>query len=499
MLRVCVQMGVIMYMMKAPLLLTVCIPFLAVAFLFRANTWTFLSCLLGLVLLSNRLPVFLRFLFPTVRRGTVGFFHPHSEDGGGGERVLWTAIKALHDARPGLRIAVFTGPGFEAEELVARAERKFNLRIDCPIEIIPLLRVAWLESVRYPRFTLFCQSLVSISVAWMGLLNTVPEIFVDTSGWSFIYPLTKWLGCKVVCYVHYPTISQDMLSRVQSGVSSYNNDPHIAKSRPLTRAKEIYYHAFAACYRFAGSFAEVVMVNSKWTENHIRHIWRQKSRPILVYPPVDAVSLRQLPLERSLEKRIIISVAQFRPEKNHALQIQAYAKCLKNAVDGDPVSSSKLKIVGSCRNQEDNERLRRLKCMVSENHLQSHVEFLENIPYKDLRELLGKAVAGLHTMVDEHFGIGVVEYMAAGVIPIAHNSGGPKLDIISPRHGYLRTTLDEYSDAINEVLRMEETDRRAMAQECRERANLFSQEKFEQEFLNALGPVLPPDAVAPGL
>lgn len=28
--------------------------------------------------------------------------------------------------------------------------------------------------------------------------------------------------------------------------------------------------------------------------------------------------------------------------------------------------------------------------------------------------LLGEAVGGLHTMVDEHFGIGIVQYMAAG-------------------------------------------------------------------------------------
>lgn len=32
--------------------------------------------------------------------------------------------------------------------------------------------------------------------------------------------------------------------------------------------------------------------------------------------------------------------------------------------------------------------------------------------------LLGSAVAGIHSMIDEHFGISVVEYMAAGAIPI---------------------------------------------------------------------------------
>jgi alpha-1,2-mannosyltransferase len=33
-------------------------------------------------------------------------------------------------------------------------------------------------------------------------------------------------------------------------------------------------------------------------------------------------------------------------------------------------------------------------------------------------------------MKDEHFGINLIEFMAAGLIVVAHNSGGPKLDII---------------------------------------------------------------------
>ena len=44
------------------------------------------------------------------------------------------------------------------------------------------------------------------------------------------------------------------------------------------------------------------------------------------------------------------------------------------------------------------------------------------MPYRELVELLGGAIAGLHSMIDEHFGIVVVEYMAAGVIPIGYLS-----------------------------------------------------------------------------
>jgi hypothetical protein len=37
---------------------------------------------------------------------------------------------------------------------------------------------------------------------------------------------------------------------------------------------------------------------------------------------------------------------------------------------------------------------------------------------RDLVGLLGGAISGIHSMTDELFGISVVEYMAAGAIPI---------------------------------------------------------------------------------
>ena len=39
-----------------------------------------------------------------------------------------------------------------------------------------------------------------------------------------------------------------------------------------------------------------------------------------------------------------------------------------------------------------------------------------NVSHPELRGLLGGAVGGLHTMTDEHFGISIVEYMAAGEV-----------------------------------------------------------------------------------
>ena len=48
---------------------------------------------------------------------------------------------------------------------------------------------------------------------------------------------------------------------------------------------------------------------------------------------------------------------------------------------------------------------------------------------------LARASVGLSTMADEHFGISVVEFMAAGVVPVVHASGGPLCDIVVPVGG----------------------------------------------------------------
>lgn len=88
--------------------------------------------------------------------------------------------------------------------------------------------------------------------------------------------------------------------------------------------------------------------------------------------------------------------------------------------------------MGSCRNTEDAARVDELRALAAAQGVEGSVEFCVNIPFEQLEGLLGEAVAGLHTMRDEHFGIGVVELMAAGVVPIVHDSGGPREDIVRP-------------------------------------------------------------------
>lgn len=86
---------------------------------------------------------------------------------------------------------------------------------------------------------------------------------IDTSGWAFMYPLLRLSGVRVACYTHYPTISTDMLKRVQTRQAAFNNSSSITGSTLKSAAKLLYYYLFAAVYGAAGGCANVSL--TYWT------------------------------------------------------------------------------------------------------------------------------------------------------------------------------------------------------------------------------------------
>ena len=91
---------------------------------------------------------------------------------------------------------------------------------------------------------------------------------------------------------------------------------------------------------------------------------------------------------------------------------------------------STLCMIGGTRGLEDTTHLNRLKQMAIDFNLGQSVRFIVNEPREVLIDYFRKAKVGLHTMEDEHFGIAIVEMMSAGLVTVAHASGGPLHDII---------------------------------------------------------------------
>lgn len=202
-------------------------------------------------------------------------------------------------------------------------------------------------------------------------------------------------------------------------------------------------------------------------------------------------------MKRRREKKChsVVSVGQFRPEKDHRLQIKAFRKLLdRKGVEPGGRETVKLVLIGGCRNQEDEERVQMLKGLCLDLGVVDRVEFKLNIPFEELKKDLTDATIGLHTMWNEHFGIGVVECMAAGTIILAHKSGGPKLDIVVPYDngptGFLADDEDSYADAMERILSMTPAARLEIRRRARLSVTRFSDQEFEGSFLSAVEPLM---------
>lgn len=397
-------------------------------------------------------------------------------------------------------------------EIIAKVKTRFDIILDpSTIHFVFLDSRRMVEDSTWPRFTILGQSLGSMYLAWEAMTKLIPDLYIDTMGYAFTFHVVAFLGrIPVGAYVHYPTISTDMLARVKSRQVSLTNLNSVSSSAVLSNGKLLYYRIFMYYYARSLRMASFLMANSSWTKNHVDAIL-QHSDPLLdvlhslppllflraynagltaaqiVYPPCDTREMAQFALEG--RDRIIMSIAQFRPEKDHAAQVRAF-ECLlrshpEHAVAKNGAAGVKLVLLGGSRNMEDASRVDSLRQLAKKLGIEEHVRFIVNAPFPDMLRWLSRASIGMNTMVDEHFGINVVEYMAAGVIPVVHASGGPLKDIVVPFNGeptgYHARTPETFAEALHAALTLSPADDLAMRRRARTWAvQRFSEEEFER-------------------
>ncbi|KAJ7160707.1 mannosyltransferase [Mycena filopes] len=400
------------------------------------------------------------------------FFHPYCNAGGGGERVLWTAIAYIQRTHPDILCVVYTGDITATKaSILEKVQSRFSITLSpTTLHFIFLTRRILVEDSTYPHFTLIGQSLGSICLVAEALSLFVPDAYIDTMGYAFTLPVVRLLGIPAGAYVHYPTVSPPMIARTQR------------------RTKLLYYHAFMLLYALALRRARVIMVNSSWTQKHVDAVLAYPPfgrwgvvRTRIVYPSCDTREMALLPLGG--RERVVLSIAQFRPEKDHAAQIRALHVLLEEHPEY-AAEGIQLVLIGGCRNAADEARVEDLRKLARDLGVESRVQFALNAPYPDMLAWLRRASVGLNTMLDEHFGINVVEFMAAGVIPIAHASGGPLEDIVVPFQGkitgYHAKTPAEFAAAIHAALTLSPEEDVAIRTRARTWAvQRFSEAEFE--------------------
>jgi glycosyltransferase involved in cell wall biosynthesis len=163
---------------------------------------------------------------------------------------------------------------------------------------------------------------------------------------------------------------------------------------------------------------KLILTNSSWTAKWVLRAYGGTSPIKVLHPPVDVEYFLEVANE-DMRENLIITISRFTPEKNLG-EILKIAKSLKdhNFLLVGSVSKYSKPVIENLRNYIESEGL-------------ENVILKFNVPRNELREILSKAKYYLHPPFPEHFGIAVVEAMAAGCIPIVYKDGGVWYDIVS--------------------------------------------------------------------
>lgn len=227
----------------------------------------------------------------------------------------------------------------------------------------------------------------------------------------------------------------------------------------------------------------VVVCNSEYTRQWaLRH--GTSGLPVRVlYPPIEVDLYRPLP-----KRRLILSVGRFfvgRHEKKHAIQIDAFRNLVSAGLSG-----WELCLAGSIRDHEPEHRayldeLRRLA-----NGLP--VRFVVNASLAEIQRLYGEASLYWHATghgVDgerypqflEHFGMSIVEAMAAGAIPLVIAKGGPLEIVHHGDDGFSWETVEELVTRTRELAGAAENDLAPLRRSAADSAKRFSRARFDTE------------------
>jgi glycosyltransferase involved in cell wall biosynthesis len=164
-------------------------------------------------------------------------------------------------------------------------------------------------------------------------------------------------------------------------------------------------------------------------------------------------------------EKLVVTVGRISPEKRFDLFL-GLARMIPN---------TKFVVIGTVQLQSYYEQLR--------HRAPDNASFVLS-PLRKVKDVLGRAMAYVHCAENEHFGITIVEAMAAGCVPIVHDSGGPR-EIVTDEVGFRWHDLPTAARRISTLTNDDEL-RRRLSVAASERAKLFRPEVFESAILRVL-------------
>jgi alpha-1,2-mannosyltransferase len=329
-------------------------------------------------------------------------------------------------------------PGGEATVAIETIQSLYNLGYDVELitvqkpnleglskaygKGIPVKSVKSLFPFKINYFGIYQKLLSTISSLSLG----DSDIVVSTNGNTLPYKVPTNILC--VLYVHFPT---SLL--ISAG---YENNKY--RKSLFRKAYFRPYQLMAnALMKRALSRSNVIFTNSRFTKDAVSKVYPNFETNVL-YPPVDIERFSSAYRSNSRERRVLV-ISRFSPEKEIEKSIRV-ARLLKGSV--------MFEVIGSLI-PANHAYFKSIQKLIRDYGLENKVILTPNASNEDLLKSMSTSKVYLHTMYGEHFGVSVVEAMAAGLVPIVPYYGGCS-EVVPPNCCY--NGLEDAANCISENL-----------------------------------------------
>jgi glycosyltransferase involved in cell wall biosynthesis len=250
-----------------------------------------------------------------------------------------------------------------------------------------------------------------------------------------------------VSYVHYP-----LLKRVETELTPVRN--------------RIYFYPYRSLSKFLREniSRKLFFANSKFTAEAVKSEFGVN--PFVLYPPVSDSMLNHSKTDFDRQREnTVATVARLSKDKN--LESISYIANLTS-------KEISFAIVGLL---DSREVLNSLLKFIKKLGVSERVKILVNVKRNHLREILLNSKVYLHTRVNEHFGISIVEGMSSGCIPVVHDSGGPR-EFVPQDLRY--NTIEEAAEKVEKAIDDWSPNQ---ARKFSKIASTFSEKNFSKQFI----------------
>jgi glycosyltransferase involved in cell wall biosynthesis len=384
---------------------------------------------------------------------TVNFVFGNLNPCGGGERLTLVTMKAMLN----MGINYFDLTTFYRPR-ISRLDQIFGIDLSTVMNKINKIQVIdFLEYLK--RSNLVKKDLSKRSKRY--------SVTINTHGDKVPYFDPSFSKDNSIVYCHFPSakhyierqnleyLEKELNIKVTNKIGAYKDynepgTPNHFNKRQIDRQRQI----FELLKRAYDSMMKksTVLTNSEFSRKAILESFESADVQVLS-PPVDVECFRNHCLESDERQDIILVISRINSEKNIEKALRL-ARVLKKKAIG-----KRMIIIGSLV-QRNFRYLYKLQKIARELEIKDYVTFQPNMDLESLLTIMRKAKVYFHPMVGEHFGISVVESMAAGLAPVVPSIGGPT-EFVPQKFQF--DSLDEAAYIVSSVLNLSATERRQIS------------------------------------